>query len=477
MQASLCKKLEEIKKLNPANYHKINRVLRFLYKTVGEEYFDKKINSAQLSEEIYHAAHIGGSTMHQLQVSSNRNLKEDLFSRYIEEKGSIIDLLFDICKDENPSFAKYFFDKIEVPLSTFENGIFYDTDSYLYVYNLYTMLKAYENNKEDFDSFKIIVDDICYIFISNAIANEIETSDKKVLINKILSNEFYPSNDLLRGLMIRTIKEARTRKDEADQKRLDNMFMFLNELIRDKIRFSKLGYVGYTIKPQIFDIIANDITLLVHRDLLPGCEPFYDPILLFGNHYQALKEEIKVVGVNHREEVYSYFIDLNPGMFEELNKDQEEDSFNECIKNIFDSDTYYELYRKLESLSKADESYKKGDKESAFFRIKDLASNQYKEALLGSVLIFPTDNNNKIEKPKSIGERTKTLFLKHDLIPQDFNWDILESSAYSLQTLHERLETEAFEYNASKQISLQEQAQPKPEEPKQKKKSRFSLFG
>ena len=256
------------------------------------------------------------------------------------------------------------------------------------------------------------------------------------------------------------------------------MFMFLGELTRDKRKYEKLGCIGYTIKPETFDIIANDISLLVHKDLLPGCEPFYDPIILFKDRYKVLKEEIKRIGVNHREEVYSYFVSICPGLFDELNQGRDEDIFNECVKKIFDSDTYYELYRNLEALSKADEFYQNGRKEAAFDRIKDILSGNYKTAVLGHVLSFTNENNNKIEKPSSISERTKTLYLKHDLVPQDFNWDVLEISNFPLQNIKNRLDAEAYEYNAGKQISLLEnQNQSITDQSKQKKKSIFNIFG
>ncbi len=478
MQKELCKKLEEIKEINPTSYEIINKVLRFLYKTVQEDYFERKISLAKLSEEIYAASHIGGSSTLKQEVSSNQNFKETLFGKYIESKNGILNMLFDMAKDEDQRFFEYFINKIDVPLTMFENGISCKTESCMYVYNLYVMLKIYET-KHDFDAFKIVVDDIANLFIDKSYIIYAEENDRKGLMDKILSNEFFPQIDLLRGLLIKTLTESHQRNDEQETKRLNNMFMFLSEVIRDKRKYGKLGYIGYTIKPEIFNVIAGDIALLVHKDLLPGCEPFYDPIIIFGDRYKVLKENMTKVGVKHREEVYSYFVSICPGLFDELNKDKEKDIFNECVEKIFDSDTYYELYRKLESLSKADEFYQKGDKVSAFGRIKSIMTDRYKETLLGSVLQFPTDNNNMIDKPKSISERTKILYLKHDLVPSDFNWDILESHGYSLLALKERLEEEAFEYNASKQVALQEQAKPAEEtsQAKQKKKGIFNIFG
>lgn len=475
MQVKLCKELENLKKQDRNKYEEIIRILRFLYKTVGEDFFDKKINSAKLSEEVYHASHIGGNTSLQKEIADYTEFKRDLFSRYIESNGGIIDMLFEIVKED--VFFNYFFEKVDIPMTTFECGIKQNTETYTYIYNLYAMLKIYQNKKDNFGAFKLAIDDIVYLFTETSVMHDPNSSDRKVLIDKIAANEFYPQNDLLRGLMVRMICEARQEVKESDKKNWNSMFTYLGELLRDKMKYGKLGYIGYTIKPEIFDIIARDVTLLVHSDLLPGCEPFYDPIILFGDRYKVLKENIKVVGVNHREEVYSYFVSLCPGLFDELNQDREKDIFNDCVEKIFDSDTYYELYRKLEILSQADEYFQKGDKKVAIEKIKILMTESFKETLLGSVLEFPTDNNNKIDKPNSIGERTKTLYLKHDLVPQDFNWDIIDSKGYGLQSLKERLDREAFEYNAQKQITVQEQAKPEPEEPKQKKKSRFSLFG
>lgn len=474
MQKEICEKLERINKNNPDNYEKINKVLRFLYKTIQKEFFELKIYQASLSDEIYKDTHIGGNRNLEKELGFYSILKNSLYQNYVESSNGIVNMLFDMANDENQKYFEYFMEKIDTPLSMFENGITSKTESFLYIYNLYVMLKVYKT-KNNFDNFKTIVDEVSTLFIDNDYPHSNEDCEKIGLLDQIIDSEFYPKLDLLRDLMVNTLLNIRKYNNEGETKRLYSMFTYLGELTRDKMKYGKLGYIGYTIKPEIFDIISHDVTLLAHKDLLPGCEPFYDPIILFGDRYKVLKENIKVVDVNHREEVYSYFVCLCPGFFDELNQNREKDIFNDCVEKIFDSDTYSELYRKLEIFSQADGCFQKGDKKVAIEKVKILMTESFKEKVLGNELCFPTDNNNKIEKPNSIAERTKVLYLKHDLVSQDFNWDVLERCC--LQVLKEVLDTEVFEYNAQKQITIQEQVKPELEEPKQKKKSRFSLFG
>lgn len=472
MQVNLCKELEEVKKQDQVNYEKIIRILKFIYKTVGEDYFKKKIDSLQLSEEIYQASRPRENSYYRKEKDYYVEFKTDLFRRYIESNGGITDMLFEIVKE--PDFFKYLFEKIDISMTMLECGIKQNTATYTYVYNLYAMLKIYQKKNYDFDAFKLAIDDIAYLFIDTSAVSDFRISDKKTLIDKIISNEFYPYNALLRGLMIRTISEARKLKTETEEIIWNSVFTYLNELSCDKRKFEKLGYVGGTINPEIFDVITNNIIVLVSNE----DEFFYDPILLFKDRYKTLNEEIKAVGVNHREEVFSYFINLDINLFEELNQKQEQDSFDECIKNIFNSDTYSELYSKLKSLSEANSAYRSGDKSLAFSKIKDLDSDQHKEVLLGRTLTFSTDDINKVEKPKTISKRTKTLYLKNDLVPENFNWDILDSNLYHLTSLKERLDAEVFDYNIGKISTLLEQkAPPKTEEAKEKKKNRFNFFG
>jgi len=445
MKAKLCKNLEEIRNNNPANYEKIDYIFTFLYQKIGQKYFN-----SQLPPFYDH-------------------LKRSLFQQYVESQTGIIKNLFDICLDSDQRFLELFYNKIYVPISLYEYGTI--DHSYTYVYNLYAMLKAYQENKEDFDKFKIVVEDLAHLF-NDFGDNDIEPlSVRRDLIDKIVKSDFYPTSTLLRDLMVRLMSSVDDKITDEEKQRLNTMFKWLEQLSRDKKKYLKLGYVGNRVNPEIFDVIVDDITLLVHNDLLPGCEPFYDPILILGDRYRTLKEAIKIVPANHREEVYSYFTNLDIGLFEEKPKRENQDAFIECIENIFDSDTYFEFLNKLTALAEANKQYTNFNKEEAFRIIEDLASDKHKQIFSDIVLKFP-DCTNQVDKPKSISERTKQLYIVNNLMPDNFNWDILDSNLYPLSSLNERLTAEMIEYRVYQQQLHEKET----ETQKPKTKSKLNFF-
>lgn len=112
-------------------------------------------------------------------------------------------------------------------------------------------------------------------------------------------------------------------------------------------------------------------------------------------------------------------------LFDELNKsDKKRDSFISCMKVVFDSDTYHEMYSKLNLLKQASFEYEKGKKKEAFELIKEVDSDKHKEVINGQIVSYPRNSINKIEKPKMIIDRMKELYFRID---DSFDVDYIDS--------------------------------------------------
>ena len=437
MENIICINLEKIKEENVKKYEEARKILKFVYNTAKEKSF-----------------------------------KTDLYDKLMSNNG-IVEMLFDICNDKDERFAQKFFQKTSIPIDFLEDDILGEPEPYRYVFNLYTMLKAYECNKENYENFEAIVKDVCYTFdCGDGITMDDSTTEKwlqskKELIDKIVNIKEYSNNKLLRELLKRTISEISMVYEKEEIERLNEMFSLYRNLNIDLERYKRCGYV---VSDETVKEVLEDITLLVHRDLLPGSEPLYDRILLLGDRYKCLKEAIKVVLPQHRKEVFAYLKHLNLDMFEELNQDSKEDSFNECIKIIFDSDTYQELLEKLDIIKMASKEYEYNKNKSlAFSLLKDLGSDKHKEVVDGKIISYPTDSINKINKPDSIAKRMEYLYKQNDLINPGIN--LIYDQPETIIDYLRKIETERESYKKLKNKS-KEELQETPV-----KKKRFSFLG
>lgn len=444
MEEYICINLEQIKEKSPSNYNEIIKILKFIYHTIYKKNFD---------EEIKHTN--WNSTKEELS-----RLRFFTYNEFVGKNNELLSILFAMYNNEDKRFAQKFFQKVNIPIDILENNIKQDTKVYQYIYNLYIVLKAYECNKNNFENFSAIIDDVAYTFTKGEKYMKPEElkenfRNKKNLINQIVKVKYYYENESLRNLLKTIIKEFNECYSAEKYERLNNVCALLKELNDDIIIMTKLE--GYKIDEKLEKDIISDITLLLKDNLYPGEGPLYARNLLIGNRYYILKEEIDSVLPEHRKEVFEYLKDLNIDMFKELNNNEDEDSFTKCIKIIFDSDTYHELLEKLDIIKIASKEYK-NNKELALNLLKDLTSDKHKEVINGIIISYPKDSINKITKPRTIAQRMTELYKQNDLIDQnEMELSINQSGSISefMKLIESKIEAHSKKQNQTKKQEKQ----------------------
>ena len=483
MDISLCPILAEIKKENQGRYDGVLKTLNFIYKTIKEEYFDKNIDYYDVKHKMYS---IGSSNSYSgyAQMENKYNVQKNLMYKEFVEDDGFEKIFLEMISNPDKRFLDYFLEKTSIPIDLIERNALPIKSEY--VYNIYAMMVGYVKNKEDFDTFKLIVDDIAYLVVKtnpnddkdheNIFKERVNRNEqnKKSLISYVLNSSFYKSNKNLQKFLRDLLTNFKFEYKDEYINQLKKMFNILKVLETDLHKFNK---IGQSIDNNTIDRVVDDITLYLHDDLLPGVVPFYDKVILFGNRFNKLKEEIKKVDPSLREDVLSYFKNLNTYMFKE---DEEKDLFCDVIKVIFDSDTYHELYAKLQNLQKASNAYKDGDREEAneLLNLYFTDTKQFKQKFNGLIIEFPTSSINQMRKPDTIGMRMKKLYQDNDLYP--FSGDslsIVSSQDKELSYFIDRVSVNMQDYRYSKlNPKTEEILEEKTELNPVKKKTRFSFF-
>lgn len=482
MDIKICSELEQIKKENQDRYDSILKILNFIYKTIKEDYFDRNINSYDMQNAIHCAGKSISYSSYIEDANKFRTTKNLLFKEFVDD--GIEKIFLNMISNPDKRYLDYFLEKVSIPIDLIEGNVL-DIKS-LYIYNIYTMMVAYEKNSDDFDTFKKVVDDISYLVISknpqddkdnlNTYKERINKNDinKKTLIRNVLNSSFYKSNEKLQKFL----KDLLTKfkypyKDEYNQQ-LRRMFDILTNLENDLRKFSRLGYA---INKDVVDRVVDDITLYLHDDLLTGVVPFYDKVILFGDRFNKLKEEMRKVDPSLREDVLSYFKHLDIYMFK---VDEEKDLFCDIIKVIFDSDTYHELHAKLQNLQKASKAYTEGNREEAneLLNLYFTDTKQFKQKFNGLIIEFPTSNINQTKKPDTIGMRMKKLYQDNDLYPlSEDSLSIVSSKDKELSYFIDRVSVNMRDYlNSKLNPKTEDEDEVKPDSNPVKKKTRFSFF-
>ena len=119
-------------------------------------------------------------------------------------------------------------------------------------------------------------------------------------------------------------------------------------------------------------------------------------------------------------------------LFVELNSMNDEDNLSLFMDIILDSDTYYEMNSKLDLLKKTILTYDNGNKKEAFDLLKEINSDIHKERINGKKISYPTNCLNRIEKPKKIIDRMKSLYSRLDVNCDCDYLDSIHENACSL---------------------------------------------
>lgn len=342
--------------------------------------------------------------------------------------------------EKNSEVVRYFFDNLQV---------FYDYISDIgekktidtYFINIYTMLMAFHANPHSLDNFIAVINDVRDVLISLNICDYEKSdlfSDTHKIIDAIVSTPLYYKIPELRQTLIDQLQHF---EYERNSKIIDAFVYELSERVndyeslKDSQSFNEDAYIQSIIdilpKKYDEDKSIEDKTIV------------YNKYLLLNGRYSFINEKLNATEKNPylRDYIIDYINDDILLMCDSLNTsdDPKDDIFIQVMTSILDSDSYQEMFKKLDLLSNARYIYypkfEKLDLLSnssyVYSSPKDINEvaqilqsiiNNNPEALTDSLKYpFPDslNSNTKIIRPSKIGARTKTICEYYNLADQD----------------------------------------------------------
>ena len=266
------------------------------------------------------------------------------------------------------------------------------TDRHIDIFNkVFLFIEAYRYNRDSFDNFSSICDEI----LNNNYSKEfIFNSNRLDLIKRVISIKEYKDVPELN----RFFKYLLTSSDEELSK--SNLYyqnmMFMVESALSSEEDLSCDVSNSIIKYAMDNYKDNDIVV----DVL------YSDHLLYGDRFEYINNKLREFEPNSyiRREIFSKISNINNDMFFELDY---EDAFKKCLDVVFDSDTYYELSSKLDLLDICSNLYVYGKKKESFEMLQLLGSDYHKEVINGIVM----ESSNK---PVSLIERMTNLYSSID---------------------------------------------------------------
>lgn len=269
----------------------------------------------------------------------------------------------------------------------------------------YIISLAYCSNKRNgnYDNFCAIIDDIKDID-TGCIDNDLFFIYIGNLIKVIVENENYKDIPNLR----RCLKQIITVRSRDDSLKYVDIDRQIERLYNDRCIYSDIDsdYFNKVLDARVGYLI----------DLQDNSKKmYYSRILLYGDRYFYFNDKLHEIESNSyiKKVIFSYIIKFDYKMFNELNIDCKKDSFITCMDIVFDSDSYHELFSKLDAIVYAGGEYGIGNKADAFKIVKELKSDSYKRKYKGCVVSYPNCMNMKV-KPKTILDREKEICSRID---------------------------------------------------------------
>lgn len=487
--------LTKLKKEDKEKYYQVKRILTYLYKTIKVDYFEKKSIELALNDKK-------GKGVKQV-VS---NASQLLYKEYINGQDGILDNLINLCNDTENKYFEKFYDGIETFLEMSENNLYSDYKIYNYAFNIYVMLRTYQLNPHNYDTFSKVVDEYSSFFITSVLGFKGIVSShlwgpevpyfirKKGIIDYLIAHKEYQTLPIIRENLKQVLNEINLRyesnlENEYDSlmKKYELLYKYIAELKEKEIVVFEETISA--LEKSFFDTINNSVRSGLfpddYRRITNESINYFSKILLIGQRRNFFKDEINEVETNQKfiNEIITYTEKMDYELFEYMNKelDYKEDSFITCMKIVFDSDTYHELISKLDDIVLASQKYPE-DPKGALKIIEELKSDKHKEVINGVTLSWPKSNSiNQIEKPKKIFERMLTLHQKLDYAPKKEDYIYFYSTSYrkikdcvvEIKTLFARNERKEKEQQLQLEQERQLQEQQKQEQAVQKTKGSF----
>ncbi|MBQ7105503.1 MAG: hypothetical protein IJN90_06565 [Bacilli bacterium] len=344
------------------------------------------------------------------------NMRDEI-DEIIDGDNSIFDYYVKMINDNKKEFINKFYENVNNSLDFFDNKLYRDNDfrPFTYIFNIYIMLKLYDIYKDDFDKFSSFVDEFSF-FIGYGELDENYSDNREYtlfrekldFINRFLENKVIEDFPEAKKMIIDFVKDICSTHYYDDLEDLDDKALNVLKLFDDIRRIRE--YPSFNQ-----DVLSKFLTSLFNDD--EDEELYYSSILMLGDRYQYFEDMYDVIDNGSiYNEILDRVSDLEIDLFEELNDSN--DSFIEIMNVVFDSDSFYEMESKLETLEEASNLYScQGLTKECLDLIKSLRSDEHKKEIEGITIKYSSSSINKIDKPERIIDRSYDILkLSSDLL-------------------------------------------------------------
>lgn len=407
--------VKELKKADTEVQELGNDILKYIYQVIYRDYFDAELNKMSVEYNV-------GSISYDNAIEPIMNLKNGI-GPFLDGDSSVVTYFLEMVRDNKKEFIDLFKEKIDLYF-TIINNHYYDKSDFkdlAVTFNLYAMLVAYHYHKDDFDTYKTILSNVdflinCSGFFRGYNSSYSNLEFKKRLIDKLIASNAYLECSEVRLELNKVLADI-TAGYRYAEKEVECLIVATSAV--DKICFD-----GTALKEELpdCDIIALDeLCTRVFANYRDDQQKdiFYHKYFLIGERLDYVNSNIKdVICVDKLvQEIVNKVYDMDFTMFNEETKVvdgkkdfQNRDFFIECMNSVLDSDTFYEVNRKLIVLKDACDYYASGSKVKALILCDKLKSGEYKTVTKGKVFEYESNTLNILEKPKTIGDRMLAIY-------------------------------------------------------------------
>lgn len=405
--------LEKLK-TSPGEVNEMGRrILKYIYQDIYLNCFDKE-KKAAADIVVNDGAHVGSIRYNDVIKPYDENKKN--IAIFLEGDKSIISYFSEMVNDEKKEFMDLFFDKIRTYFDIVDNHFYSEDDFkvYSFTFNIYCMLKAYREHKDDFEVYSNVVEDCSFLidcggFYERYSSSFSKLNEKKEVIDRLLSCNCYLEVRKISEILRDTLSGIARSYLAYDVKEIENEIVLINNIYYD---YNDLKEKVSSDKLKPFDDIISRCTFKDHNRAY--C-PYYTKILLIGDRLSNINEKLSNAFENeaYRNNAFNMIVSLNLELFEYLEQTVQykgNDSFISCMDIVFDSDTFYEFNSKMRVLQNASLMFIRNDKEKALELVNSLNDIEHKKRIDGKIISYQDNTMKPVDKTTSIFRRMLTLY-------------------------------------------------------------------
>ncbi len=404
--------LEYLKDKDPLLNDKAKRVLKYIYQDIYLDCFDRLMN-IEIERVISDGAKVGSIRYNQVIEPYTESKKQ--LAVFLDGEESIITYLLEMIKDGKVEFINYFFDKTKTYFDIVDNHFYTNDDFSIYSFNfnIYAMLRAYHEHKDNYDIFVRVVDDSSSLISCGKLEEKYmsffsKLKERKPLLDALIGCESYGKVEKVSTIYKDVLSNIGRSYFSYDSNEMINELKMLDKIVSDYDELSK------DISSERLLSLNDVIECCVFKKYNRKYKPYYSKSLLIGERLEFVNDSLnkffEVEG--YRNAAFDKINGMDYRLFEYLNSlsGQQGDSFIQCLNVLFDSDTYFEFNSKANSLIKASLCFKDGDIEESLLEVRSLDSLKHKKNIDNKVLSFSMDTNKPVNRDMSIFRRMLTLY-------------------------------------------------------------------